>query len=151
MELFIKGIRVRIPGWEQFYPRLSCKFITHQEGFACATLAESAPSNSVKGESCLQSQNARIPRWRSSVGGRVPQVTCNRERLPCRFVAALAAVSTRATQHAKVLPCMEEDTQSGSFKTAMGHPKAVRVQGPSAQHRCSNMSRWRWESHKQDP
>ena len=29
MELFIKGIRVWIPRWEQFYPRLMCKVVTH--------------------------------------------------------------------------------------------------------------------------
>ena len=32
VELFVKGIRVRIARWEQFYPRLSLEVITHQKG-----------------------------------------------------------------------------------------------------------------------
>ena len=31
-ELFIKGIRVRFPWWEELYPRCSFKVVAHQKG-----------------------------------------------------------------------------------------------------------------------
>ena len=104
MELFVEGIRVRIPRSSIQDSRSNLSHIRKVLSSACTPLSESASSSCVKSESCSQPQNARIPRYRS-FGGMTSSRSDVQQRkasLPIRWTFGGSQMSTRATQYAKV-------------------------------------------------